>query len=65
MEKYRCQPPEYSVLGLKSHYIGLKYIHEKLKILPQKPEPIVIQQIIDRLSSIGAIHNTQLNLNPA
>ncbi len=64
MEKYRCLNPEYSVLDLKSHYRGLKYIHEILKILPQKPEPIVIQQIIDRLSSIGAIHNTQVNLNP-
>ena len=42
MEKYRCQNPEYSVLYLKSHYGGLKYIHEILKILPQKPEPIVI-----------------------
>ena len=64
MEKYRCQNPEYSVLDLKSHYRGLKYVYEILKILPQKPEPIVITQIIDRLSSIGAIHNTQANLNP-
>ncbi len=64
MEKYRCQNPEYSVLALKSHYRGLKYGHEILKILPQKPEPIVIQQISERLSSIGAIHNTQANLNP-
>ncbi len=35
-EKYRCQNPVYSVLDLKSHYRGLKYIHEILKILPQK-----------------------------
>lgn len=52
-----------SVLDLKSHYRGLKYVHEILKILPQKPEPIVIQQVIGRLSSIGAIYNTQANLN--
>ncbi len=64
MEKDRCQNPEYSVLDLKSHYRGLKYVQEILKGLPQKPEPIVIQQIIGRLSSIGAIHNTQANLNP-
>ncbi len=37
---------------------------ETLKILPQKPEDIVIEQIIGHLSSIGAIHNTQANLNP-
>lgn len=35
-----------------------------IKILPQKPEAIVIEQIIKHLSSIGAIHNTQANLNP-
>ena len=35
-----------------------------LKMLPQKPEAIVIEQIIEHLSSIGAIHNTQANLNP-
>ncbi len=64
MEDYRCQIPDYSVIDLKSHYRGLKYMNETLKILPQKPEDIVIEQIIGHLSSIGAIHNTQVNLNP-
>ena len=54
----------YSVLDLKSHYRGLKYIEETLKILPQKPEPIVIDEITQHLSSIGAIHYTQPDLNP-
>ena len=64
MEDYRCQIPDYSVIDLKSHYRGLKYTIETLKILPQKPEDIVIEQIIGHLSSIGAIHNTQANINP-
>ncbi len=59
MEKDRCQNPEYSVLDLKSRYRGLKYVHETLKMLPQKPEPIVIQKITEHLGSIGAIHHTQ------
>ncbi|RKU29364.1 hypothetical protein C6497_02680 [Candidatus Poribacteria bacterium] len=54
----------YSVLDLKSHYRGLKYLEETLKILPQKPEPIVIDEITQHLSSIGAIHYTQPDLNP-
>jgi hypothetical protein len=37
----------------------VKYLHETLKILPQKPEPIVIEQIAGRLEAIGAIHYTQ------
>ncbi len=35
-----------------------------IKTLPQKPEPIVIQQINEHLGSIGAIHYTQPELNP-
>ena len=60
----RCENTRYSVLDLKSHYRGLKYLQETLKILPQKPEPIVIEQIAERLGSIGAIHHTQPELNP-
>ena len=64
IDTFRCENTGYSVLDLKSRYRGLKYLHETLKILPQKPEPIVIQQITEHLGSIGAIHNTQANLNP-
>ena len=61
---FRGENTHYGVIDLKSHYRGLKYKDEILKILPQKPEPIVIQQITERLSSIGAIHWTQPQLNP-
>ena len=33
-------------------------MREALKILPQKPDPIVIDQIAESLGSIGAIHHT-------
>ena len=38
----RLEHAELSVLDLKARYRGMKYLHETLKILPQKPEPIVI-----------------------
>ena len=59
----RLEHDELSVLDLKARYRGLKYLHETLKILPQKPEPIVIDQIAERLGSIGAIHHTPPQLN--
>ena len=59
----RLEHPEASVLDLKAHYRGLKYLRETLKILPQKPDPIVIDQIAERLGSIGAIHHTPPQLN--
>ena len=61
---FRGENTHYSVLDLKSHYRGLKYLDETLKILPQKPEPIVIEEITQHLVSIGAIHYTQPELNP-
>ena len=42
---------------------GMKYLRETLKILPQKPDPIVIDEIAERLGSIGAIHHTPFQLN--
>ena len=61
---HRCPNTAFSVLDLKAHYRGVKYLHETLKILPKKPEPIVIQQINEHLGSIGAIHYTQPELKP-
>ena len=59
----RLEHSECSVLDLKASYRGMKYLRETLKILPQKPDPIVIDQIAERLGSIGAIHHTPSQLN--
>ncbi|MCG9126770.1 transposase [Candidatus Poribacteria bacterium] len=63
-DTFQSKKTESSVLDLKAHFRGLKYLDETLKILPQKPEPIVIEQITQHLGSIGAIHHTQPELNP-
>ncbi len=60
---FRSNNTACSVLDLKAKYRAMKYLEETLKILPQKPEPIVIEQITQHLSSIGAIHHTQLELS--
>ena len=59
----RLEDAALSVLDLKARYRGLKYLHETLKILPQKPELIVIDQIAERLGAIGAVHQTYAQLN--
>ena len=53
-----------SVLDLKARYRAMKYLEETLKILQQKPEPIVIEQITLHLGSIGAVRHIQTKLNP-
>ena len=60
----RLEHAEGSVLDIKARYRGVKYLREALKILPQKPDPIVIDQIAERLGSIGkTIHHTPSQLN--
>jgi len=59
---YRCLQdlrqihPASSVLDLKAHCRGMKYVEETLKMLPAKPEPIVLAQIFARIVSLGRIH---------
>ena len=44
-------------------YRGEKYLSETLKILPQKPDDIVIDKLSEHLCSIGAIHQIPHQLN--
>jgi hypothetical protein len=54
----RPSQPDFSVLDLKAHFRGLKYVAETLKLLPQTPDPIVIQQIAAKVALIGAVNAT-------
>ena len=60
----RAEHAEVSVLDLKARYRGMKYLRETLKILPQKPDPIVIDQIAEHLGAIGAVHQIHHQLTP-
>jgi len=59
---YRCLQdmrqinPACSVLDLKAHYRGAKYVEEMFKMLPEKPEPILFAQIWAKIASLGRIH---------
>ena len=52
---FRLESPEVSVLDLKARYRGAKYLSETLKILPQKPDDSVIDEIAERLGSNGSL----------
>jgi hypothetical protein len=57
-QRWRPKQPDFSVLDLKAHFRGLKYVTETLKLLPQKPEPIVFQQIAAKIALLGAVNAT-------
>ena len=63
-EMFATENTDLGVLDLKARYRGNKYLHETLKMLPEKPEPIVIHNIAEHLGSIGAIHYTSPQIRP-
>ena len=56
LRDFRPKDSTVNVLDLKAHFRGHKYVVETLKWLPQKPEPILIAQIFDKVSQLGRIH---------
>ena len=51
--------PDYSVLDLKADWRGYKYVEETIKMLPQKPEPVLLRQILHKVAGLGRIHASQ------
>jgi putative transposase len=54
----------FSVLDLKAYYRGTKYVTETIKMLQEKPDPILISQIFRQVACLGSIHNTAAQLSP-
>ncbi len=48
---------DFSLLDLKAFYRGFKYVEEVIKLLPQKPDPILISRILNQVANLGAIHS--------
>lgn len=58
LRQYRKNNPEFSVLDLKSHYRGYRYVAETIKLLPQKPEGILLAEIFQQIARLGMVHPT-------
>jgi putative transposase len=53
---FRQTDPNFGVLDLKSYYRGCKYATEMLKMLPQKPDDILVAQLFQKIVTLGSIH---------
>jgi putative transposase len=51
--------PDYSVLDLKADCRGYKYVEETIKMLPEKPEPVLLAKILNQVARLGRIHVAQ------
>ena len=55
----RQHDPDYSILDLKADCRASKYVEETIKMLPQKPEPILLERIRNTVAGFGRIHPAQ------
>jgi putative transposase len=54
-----ARDPDSSVLDLKADWRGYKYVEETIKLLPEKPEPVLLAKILKQVAGLGRIHATQ------
>lgn len=56
LQAHRQKNQDFSVLDLKSYYRGYRYVFETIKMLPQKPDSILLANIFQQIARLGAIH---------
>lgn len=56
LRQYRKDNPEFSILDLKSHYRGCRYVSETIKLLPRKPDGILLAEIFEQFARLGMVH---------
>jgi putative transposase len=59
----RQHAPAYSVLDLKADCRGYKYVEETIKMLSEKPAPVLLAKILNQVAGLGRIHTTQPSLS--
>ena len=55
----RQREPDYSILDLKADCRAYKYVEETIKMLPEKPEPVLLGRILNEVAGLGRIHASQ------
>jgi len=56
INKFHKNNPLFGVQDLKAYFRAGKYLDETLKLMPEKPDPILIQQIFAQITKIGGIN---------
>jgi len=63
LRDFRETNPASGVLDLKAYFRAAKYFKETIKMLPQKPEPILFDQIFGHVASLGCIHPVNVHIS--
>jgi len=51
---------EMSILDLKAHYHGIKYVKEVFKLLPNFASNYLIERVSAKIANLGAIHHREI-----
>ena len=57
MHPMRAQWSAFSVNDLKARFRGQKYVIETLKLLPELPDPIFIDQVVSKMAELGQVNH--------
>jgi putative transposase len=57
MRPMRAQWSAFSVNDLKAWFRGQKYVIETLKLLPESPDPIFIDQVVSKMAELGRVNH--------
>lgn len=56
LTKLSQENQEHGVVDLKAYFRGRKYVQEILKLLPEKPHPILIEELFASIGQLGSIY---------
>lgn len=56
LRQFRQTYSDSGILDLKAYFRAAKYFEEIIKLLPQKPEPFLLEQIFGQVATLGCIH---------
>lgn len=60
LQQFRQTNPESGIHDLKAYFRAEKYVQETIKLLPENPEPILLEHIIAQVASLGCIHSVKV-----
>lgn len=61
---FRQASPQGSLLDLKAHFRAQRYARETLKLLPERADPILMDQILRTMPTLGAIRPQKAPFTP-
>lgn len=64
LAEFRKTNAKSSVLDLKAYCRAARYFEEMIKMFPQKPEPILFEQVFGKIFSLGSIHPVNVQVFP-